>query len=188
MPSTSKKQHNFMEAVAHSPKFAAKAGVPTKVGKDFAAADKKQLKFAKGGSMKSAKPRMAKIKEMKSILSAVTHGGKDKIDPLAASAAPPVAMKKGGRACCGTGAMKKGGTVKKAFGGGIGKMASSGQGSMFGRPTGIVKRATGGVIGKLTGAMNHGGAVKKARGGGIEKQGKTKGKIFKRGGHVKSYT
>lgn len=39
MPSTSKKQHNFMEAVAHSPAFAKNAGVPQSVGKDFAAAD-----------------------------------------------------------------------------------------------------------------------------------------------------
>jgi hypothetical protein len=41
MPSKSKSQHNFMEAVAHSSKFAAKAGVPQKVGKDFAKADDK---------------------------------------------------------------------------------------------------------------------------------------------------
>lgn len=40
MPSTSAKQHRFMEAVAHNPKFAAKAGVPQSVGRDFAAADK----------------------------------------------------------------------------------------------------------------------------------------------------
>ena len=40
MPSKSKAQHNFMEAIAHSPKFAKKAGVPQSVGKDFAAADK----------------------------------------------------------------------------------------------------------------------------------------------------
>ena len=39
MPSTSKKQHDFMEAIAHSPKFAKQAGVPQKVGKDFATAD-----------------------------------------------------------------------------------------------------------------------------------------------------
>lgn len=39
MPSVSDKQHRFMEAVAHNPKFAKKAGVPVKVGKDFAAAD-----------------------------------------------------------------------------------------------------------------------------------------------------
>ena len=41
MPSTSAKQHNFMEAIAHSPEFAKKAGVPQSVGKDFAAADDK---------------------------------------------------------------------------------------------------------------------------------------------------
>jgi hypothetical protein len=40
MPSVSKKQHNFMEAVAHDPGFAKKAGVPQSVGKDFAEADK----------------------------------------------------------------------------------------------------------------------------------------------------
>lgn len=41
MPSVSKKQHNFMEAVAHSPAFAKKAKVSQSVGKDFAAADKR---------------------------------------------------------------------------------------------------------------------------------------------------
>lgn len=41
MPSKSKKQHDFMEAIAHSPEFAKKAGVPQSVGKDFAAADDK---------------------------------------------------------------------------------------------------------------------------------------------------
>ena len=40
MPSTSKKQHNFMEAVAHNPAFAKKAGVPQSVGKEFSKADK----------------------------------------------------------------------------------------------------------------------------------------------------
>lgn len=41
MPSKSTKQHNLMEAVAHDPKFAKKAGIPQSVGKDFVAADKK---------------------------------------------------------------------------------------------------------------------------------------------------
>lgn len=40
MPSTSPKQHRFMEAVAHNPEFAKKAGVPPSVGADFVAADK----------------------------------------------------------------------------------------------------------------------------------------------------
>jgi hypothetical protein len=51
MPSTSKKQHNFMAAIANSPSFAKKAGVPTSVGKDFVTADKGK-KFSKGGDMK----------------------------------------------------------------------------------------------------------------------------------------
>ena len=50
MPSTSKKQHNFMAAIAHSPSFAKKAGVPVSVGKDFITADKGK-KFSKGGTM-----------------------------------------------------------------------------------------------------------------------------------------
>jgi len=48
MPSTSKKQHNFMAAIAHSPAFAKKVGVPQSVGKDFTAADKGK-KFRSGG-------------------------------------------------------------------------------------------------------------------------------------------
>jgi hypothetical protein len=40
MPSSTPKQARFMQAVAHNPKFAKKAGVPQKVGKDFAAADR----------------------------------------------------------------------------------------------------------------------------------------------------
>jgi len=51
MPSTSKKQHNFMAAVANNPAFAKKAGVPQSVGKDFNGADKGR-KFSKGGDMK----------------------------------------------------------------------------------------------------------------------------------------
>jgi hypothetical protein len=50
MPSKSKKQHNLMMAVAHSPAFAKKVGIPQSVGKDFAAADKGR-KFKEGGTM-----------------------------------------------------------------------------------------------------------------------------------------
>jgi hypothetical protein len=59
MPSTSKKQHNFMAAIAHSPSFAKKAGVPTSVGKDFVTADKGK-KFSKGGEMKHQDVKMDK--------------------------------------------------------------------------------------------------------------------------------
>lgn len=40
MPSSSKKQHNFMAAIAHSPEFAKKVGVPQRVGREFVNADK----------------------------------------------------------------------------------------------------------------------------------------------------
>lgn len=42
MPSKSAKQHKFMAAVAHSPSFAKKVGVPQKVGKEFVKADKRK--------------------------------------------------------------------------------------------------------------------------------------------------
>lgn len=35
MPTVSKKQERFMQAVAHNPAFAKKAGVPQSVGKEF---------------------------------------------------------------------------------------------------------------------------------------------------------
>jgi hypothetical protein len=48
MPSSSKKQHNLMAAVAHSSAFAKKVGIPQSVGKDFNEADKGK-KFGRGG-------------------------------------------------------------------------------------------------------------------------------------------
>jgi len=54
MPTTSKKQHNFMAAVANNPSFAKKVGVPQSVGKDFTTADKDR-KFSKGGDTMASK-------------------------------------------------------------------------------------------------------------------------------------
>ena len=48
MPSSSKKQHNFMAAIANNPAFAKKVGIPQSVGKDFNEADKGK-KFGSGG-------------------------------------------------------------------------------------------------------------------------------------------
>ena len=59
MPSTSKKQHNFMAAVANNPSFAKKAGVPQSVGKEFSNADKGRT-FSKGGDMKHSDVKMDK--------------------------------------------------------------------------------------------------------------------------------
>jgi hypothetical protein len=59
VPSVSKKQADFMRAVAHSPEFAKKAGVPQSVGKEFSNADKGR-KFSKGGDMKDSKAMVKK--------------------------------------------------------------------------------------------------------------------------------
>ena len=61
MPSVSKKQRNFMAAVAHSPAFAKKVGVPQSVGKDFNEADKGR-KFGSGGM---ARPDVQKVNKPK---------------------------------------------------------------------------------------------------------------------------
>ena len=63
MPSTSKKQHNFMNAVAHSPAFAKKVGVPQSVGKDFSTADKNR-KFKEGGDTMANTSRMNRLEEL----------------------------------------------------------------------------------------------------------------------------
>lgn len=39
MPSSSDKQHRFMEAAAHNPKFAKNADIPQKVAREFVMAD-----------------------------------------------------------------------------------------------------------------------------------------------------
>ena len=57
MPSSTKKQHNFMLAVSHSPAFAKKVGIPQSVGSDFEKADKGR-KFAKGGETMATKKMM----------------------------------------------------------------------------------------------------------------------------------
>ena len=63
MPSTSKKQHNFMAAVANNPEFAKKAGVPQSVGKEFTAADKGAK--PKGGPR--MRPDLQKVNEPKTL-------------------------------------------------------------------------------------------------------------------------
>lgn len=51
MPAVSKKQERFMQAVAHNPAFAKKAGVPQSVGKEFTKA---------GGGMAESKKMVGK--------------------------------------------------------------------------------------------------------------------------------
>ena len=81
MPSSSKKQHNLMEAVAHSPAFAKKVGIPQSVGKDFSTADKGR-KFAKGGLMAKsqgvAPTAMGKVKTAAPSRDGIAAKGKTK--------------------------------------------------------------------------------------------------------------
>ena len=85
MPSTSKKQHNFMAAVANNPKFAKKAGVSSAVGKEFLTADKGKT-FKQGGTMKKMNSgmmaMMAKKKPMKMAEGGKAHSDIAKDKPM----------------------------------------------------------------------------------------------------------
>jgi len=59
MPTVSKKQEKFMQAVAHNPAFAKKAGVPQSVGKEFTKSG--------GGEMKESKAMMKKGGKVKKM-------------------------------------------------------------------------------------------------------------------------
>jgi hypothetical protein len=59
MPATSAKQKKFMDAAAHNPAFAKKAGIPVKVAKEFSKASKGQT-FKEGGEMKESKAMVKK--------------------------------------------------------------------------------------------------------------------------------
>jgi len=100
MPSTSKKQHNFMEAIAHNPSFAKKVGIKQSVGQEFATADKGK-KF-KGGGMAKEDMKMDKAQDKAMIKKAI--GMHDKQEH------------KGEKTDLS--ALKKGGKVKKMAGGG----------------------------------------------------------------------
>ncbi|MGA1073327.1 MAG: hypothetical protein ACO3S3_11760 [Pseudohongiellaceae bacterium] len=102
MPSTSKKQHNFMAAVASNPAFAKKAGVSQAVGQEFVKADKGR-KFAEGGEMKESKAM-----EKRHVAAMKKAGVPKKI--VKEEMAEVAAMKKGGFVRSADGVAKKGKT------------------------------------------------------------------------------
>lgn len=174
MPSSSKKQHNFMDAIAHNPAFAKKVGVSQSVGKDFSAADKGK-KFGIGGSVDN------NMGGQKQINKQATRWGSELGSQ---KGVPNVNILKQNR-------KKEGGTVatKKLFGGketfkeelAEGKAVKSGkispmQYAMREASEKPKKMARGGGAeskGKTAGKM-----VKMARGGGVEIKGKTRGKCI----------
>ena len=105
MPSTSRKQHNLMAAVAHNPAFAKKVGIPQSVGQEFSNADKGR-KFSKGGQTMATKSSGTGITKAKmgSVRTAApsrdgvvskgkTKGKQIKMSPMG----KPLGMKKGGK-------------------------------------------------------------------------------------------
>ena len=115
MPSTSKKQHNFMAAVANNPAFAKKVGVPQSVGKDFSNADKNR-KFSKGGDTMASKmnPGFMAMMAKKKGTSKMAGGGvaassmgkvktaapsRDGVASKGKTKGKMISMKSGGKAC-----------------------------------------------------------------------------------------
>ena len=114
MPSTSKKQHNFMAAIAHSPSFAKKVGVPQSVGKDFNNADKGKS-FKKGGDTMASKMNpgfMAMMAKKKDGAKKMASGGmtgmgkvktaapsRDGVATKGKTKGKMITMSKGGKAC-----------------------------------------------------------------------------------------
>jgi hypothetical protein len=165
MPSTSKKQANFMRAVANSPKFAKKVGVPQSVGKDFEMADKKMKKFGSGSAIKltDAEKKMGDALMM-------TKRGKDVMDAQKRMEAEKEKADAEKRAkadkLLGIPSKKKGGAMKM----GMKKMADKAGRAMTKKSADTMGRAM---------KMNKGGKCY-AKGGsidGVAKKGKTKGKM-----------
>ena len=185
-----------MEAVAHNPAFAKKAGVPQSVGKDFSAADKSK-KFSKGGDMKpKIDPKMvaAMIAAKRRPAARPEMGA-----PAPAMAEAPMPPQAGMGGMAPTPGMKKGGTMKKmAKGGetmgprnmsedvekGSNKHGKFGESKLQKR--GHTKDIEEKMSGSTTGMKRGGKAVKKmasggmasSRADGIAQKGKTKGKFI----------
>ena len=125
MPSTSKKQHNFMAAIAHNPAFAKKVGIPQSVGKDFNEADKGK-KFGSGGVTRPDIQKVNKSKTDHGKMAFFKEGGNtmaSKMNPgFMAMMAKKKGAQEGSKADMATDkkqmmGMKKGGMKKMAAGG-----------------------------------------------------------------------
>jgi hypothetical protein len=98
MPSTSKKQHNFMAAIAHNPAFAKKVGIPQSVGKDFNNADKGK-KFGGGGMAKSDMKEDMKMDKMQDKAMIKKAFKQHDAQEHKGGTGTKLALKKGGMAC-----------------------------------------------------------------------------------------
>jgi len=156
MPSTSKKQHNFMAAVANNASFAKKAGVPQSVGKEFESADK-GMKFGSSGT-RADRQGVNKPKTNHGNAALFKQGG-----TMATKMGKPT--------------MKAGMSTAKD---GMKKPTPMAKTDMAGSMMGMKK---GGMPMKMKDGkkvpifMNKGG-MGMAKGGGVESKGKTKGKMI----------
>jgi len=110
MPAKTAKQKKFMDAAAHSPAFAKKVGVPSKVAKEFSESSK-GMKFSKGGEMKESKKMTGKevafMKKKGAPKSMVKHEMKEAkgyakgggIESKGKTKGKMVKMAMGGKAC-----------------------------------------------------------------------------------------
>ena len=168
MPSTSTKQHRFMEAIAHNSAFAKKAGVPQSVGKDFSAADKGRT-FSKGGATMMKKSG----KEAMMAMAARSAMRRPPMAPMASQAPTPMASQ------AGMPGMKKGGKVDTKKPNPFMEMIAKKKEKAEGESPSFQKKE---------GKKGEKAEMKFAKGGGIESKGKTKGTIIRMasGGSVSS--
>jgi hypothetical protein len=104
MPTVSKKQERFMQAVAHNPKFAKTVGVPTKVGKEFTKSGDTMASKMNPGFMAMMKKK-APAKKM--ALGGATSMGKvktaapskDGVASKGKTKGKMITMKSGGKTC-----------------------------------------------------------------------------------------
>ena len=127
MPTVSKKQEKFMQAVAHNPAFAKKVGVPVKVGKEFTKSGGGEMKESKAmvkkevAFMKKKGAPKAMVKH-EMAEAGMKHGGKVKKMAMGgyADGGMPMVMKDGQKvpafAADGKGKMAKGGVAASKMG------------------------------------------------------------------------
>ena len=115
-----------MEAIAHSPSFAKKVGVPQSVGQDFSTADKGR-KFSKGGDTMASKMNpgfMAMMAKKKADMGGMKKGGMSMVAfEKSGKDVEKKGIKEGSKADMAMDKkqmmMKKGGAAKKMAGGGL---------------------------------------------------------------------
>ncbi len=175
MPSVSKKQHNFMAAVANNPKFAKKVGVKSSIGEEFMKADKGR-KFRAGGLKEvdsDTNPGLAKLPtEVRNKMGYMKKGGELKaminkeVDFMKKKGAPKSMIKHEMAEAKG---MKKGGYAK----GGMSECKTVAKKEVKAHEKRMHKMAGGGKVGQLSKAD------------GVATKGKSKGTMvkMKKGGY-----